>query len=198
MSRCKLTLFDSVIGEVDWKIDQKDICLHARCPAEEGYIYRLFLCGDNGMRLPLGVMLRKGEEFVLEKSLSTAKYGRVFSAERACRGEIFRARPGERVMAPLHFAYSALRPAIGDEITKDVLLQQCIVAQADTLYIADYTMTYLLFPFAEGGNSSFAPFFFLTTVLQTPQGRFGVLCIDAQGMPKKLQYSGTPGIDRFL
>lgn len=186
MPRCKLTLFDFVIGEVGWETGEKNICLHAQCPAEEGYIYRLFLCSADGTRLPLGVMLRQGQQFVLEKSLPVSKYSGLLSEEDACRVEVFRALPGECAMTPLPFAYSALQPAVGNQITEDILLQQCISAQGNALYISDYTMRYLLFPFTEGGDSSFAPFFFLTTVVETPRGCFGVLCIDPQGIPQKL------------
>ncbi len=151
--------------------------ISACCPINEGYIYRLELIGEQCM--PLGVMMPRGDIFILEKRGE-------FDLSKWQYAEILRSRPGEVSAFPLPFAISHGASVMQCDFVKDDLLRQCLIRQ-DLAYTAVYRgKRYVYFPFDTAKDSPMSAFFFCLTVFDIQGRPYAVFCIDENNIPVPL------------
>jgi len=151
--------------------------ISACCPINEGYIYRLELIGEQCM--PLGVMMPRGDIFILEKRGE-------FDLSKWQYAEILRSLPNEAAALPLPFAISHGVPVMQCDFVKDDLLRQCLTRQGSA-YTAVYRgKRYVYFPFDGTKDSPMSAFFFCLTVFDIRNRLYAAFCIDENNIPVSL------------
>ena len=140
----------------------------AKCPIDNGYIYRLELVGDG--RLPLGVMLPQGGDFVLKKSNIPQKDW--------LHCEALRSLPGEKICPPLPFALSH-GESIGDcSFCTDELLKNCLIRTQGIKTAVWDKVRYIYFPFVLSEESPMAPFFFCLSCFEADSVYYAAIKIE--------------------
>lgn len=168
MGECGIYLGGKPIGWLRWWESEGRLALHAACPMEEGWIYRLILCTDRGAQR-LGVMVPENGRFELKKTCAPTF--------RPLRGEIDRMRPGEKHLPGLPLASSAFRPA-GEETLRLLGLE------GEGLSCADFGRErYYLMPFRFGAPVLLPQLLGLMTVLEEGERSFAAF-VSEQDRPK--------------
>lgn len=145
----------------------------AACPADKKYIYRLELTGIT--RLPLGVMVPRGNEFVLTRS------GIPHGDWSGC--EVLRSLPGEHICPPLPFALSHGEAVGGGDFCSDELLKSCLLALPDAKTALVGGERYVYFPLRTDVSCPMAPFFFCMRVFDANDVQYAAIKI-TDGMPE--------------
>jgi hypothetical protein len=147
--------------------------ISAACPADKKYIYRLELTGST--RLPLGVMMPRGNEFVLTRSnIPQGDWS-------GC--EVLRSLPGEKICPPLPFALSH-GEAVGDgDFCSDELLKSCLCCLTDAKTALVGGERYIYFPWRTDASCPMAPFFFCMRVFDAGNVQYAAIKI-TDGIPK--------------
>ena len=102
MEVCGCYLGKRQIGTVHWRRERQQLTVQVRCPFEEGFIYRVLLDTGTDM-VPLGVMLPRRGQFMLEKQL--------YLPVTPVNAHIDRTLPGEGHLPGLPLAWSAFSQA---------------------------------------------------------------------------------------
>ncbi len=164
MNGCDLYLGEKQIGRATWRQVGDRCLLQAECPCEPGWIYRLVLKTEQGEQR-LGVMLPKGERFVLCREMAAGQVPLTAYVDRTL--------PGETHLPGLPLALSAFQPDkeeafCGAELTSAVWME----------------VKYLLYPLSIGQACAYASCFCLTSVLTDNEQTYGVFCKkDGQYLP---------------
>ena len=150
MGRCSLYYGEHAYGQVTWQETERGLQLTARCPYEQGMIYRVVLQTENGL-VPLGVMLPEGQEFILRKE--------IMGPELPVCGYIDRKLPGESHLPGLPVALSAF-----SEIGQGLLSAHWMDVQ------------YLLFSLEVGNACSGVQFLAIAKPLEQNGKLYGLFC----------------------
>ncbi len=164
-------------GEKAGTLQRTGSGLSARCPTDEGYIYRLELVGEQCM--PLGVMMPRDGFFILEKRGE-------FDLSKWQYAEILRSRPGETAAFPLPFAVSHGKPAAQCSFVKDDLLRECLLKQGSSHTAVYKGKRYVYLPFDPEQDSHMSAFFFCLTVFDVQDRPYAAFCIDENNIPVPL------------
>lgn len=141
--------------------------ISAACPADKKYIYRLELTGHT--RLPLGVMVPRGDEFVLTRG--NIPHGNWSGCE------VLRSLPGEKICPPLPFALSH-GEAVGDgDFCSDELLKSCLQATPRVKTAVCREERYVYFPLNHNQPCPMAPFFFCMRVFDAGNVQYAAIKI---------------------
>ena len=139
----------------------------AACPADKKYIYRLELKGAG--RLALGVMVPRGDEFVLTRS--NIPHG----SWSGC--EVLRSLPGENICPPLPFALSHGEDGGGWDFCSDELLKSCLQATPRVKTAVYRGERYVYFPLNSELPCPMAPFFFCMRVFDAGSMQYAAIKI---------------------
>ena len=158
MGECGLYLGKRVLGRLTWESNGTRLRLHADCPCELGWIYRVVLQTETG-ELPLGVMLPEQERFTLRREIPAEHLPLCAFIDRTLPGEVH--LPG------LPLAFSAFSESESLELGEAI----------DTFKSAWWRETqYFLFPLEPEAPCGLAHYLSLTTLLEHEGVLYGVFC----------------------
>lgn len=150
MEVCDCYLGRQKIGAVHWQNDGPRLTVQVSCPFEEGVLYRALLYTGLDM-IPLGVMLPRQGQFVLQKQL--------YLQAKPVSVHIDRTLPGECHLQGLPLGLSAF---IQDE---DGLMHGCWL-----------NTELLLFPLQTGESCLWAHLLCLASIVEQEGKLYAVLC----------------------
>lgn len=183
MGKCDLLLGGRVVGKASWHNDGNAWRLHASCPFEEGYIYRLMLDLPDGDTKIMGVMVPEYGKFVIDKQLSPMQAKALGPELRAIQGaEVIRTKPGEPVeTGPLPFPTSAFEPFDPARLpSADAALRQELEGSGALMRFHDGG-TYIAAPLEEGAPFALNSVFCLATPLKLGGKWYGLVRVEPDG-----------------
>lgn len=173
---------NNIIGSgTVYNLNGEDVC-NFSCPAQDGYVYKLFLSLEGGGVMPMGIMLKNGCIFSLQKKVMLRKLSGAITYAYVEKKTI-----GSEKWGALSFAFDMFHAVTDATVFKDPVLQECALKYSDILYCEQDGMAYAAAPIKGDAPFSLSAFMCQITVITDARGVYGVLALDERGMPTFLK-----------
>ncbi len=177
MENCRLMLNGAQVGLLSWQRVKEGYHFECMCPYESGVIYRVMI-SKQGKNCPLGVMMPKGGNFVLFKTLSGAKAAEFLPPDYA---KVYRSLPGESAISGVDFSVSHLKPLGEGMFITDIALRKAAIKQQALYSVEDEGFT-IMAPIIYGKESALAPFFCLANIMTDNESAYLSFKLDKDGV----------------
>ena len=155
------------------------------CPFESGKVYKLYAHTQNGS-VPLGVMLKNGNNFCYKRQINCVKLGE--NGKNIGYLYIEKHNLGSKNTHPLPFCADDFAPCKWID-TPDHALQNCIVEGGILCYIFE-NVTYVAASFSPDKPFPLAPFMSVVTIVSHEGSLLGVMALDRENNPCHLNKQG--------
>ena len=155
------------------------------CPFESGKVYKLYAHTQNGS-VPLGVMLKNGNNFCYKRQINCVKLGE--NGKNIGYLYIEKHNLGSKNTHPLPFCADDFTPCKWID-TPDHALQNCIVEGGILCYIFE-NVTYVAASFSPDKPFPLAPFMSVVTIVSHDGSLLGVMALDRENNPCHLNKQG--------